>query len=145
MSILGAVESLVLRVHQTIYEATHGVVGHRMIGVPTLLLTSTGRRTGTRRTAALVYAKDDDGSLVVTASNGGSDRSPGWLHNVKADGSVEVQIGRRRFSGTAEVVGPDHAEFASLWALANGISRGRYDRYQRRTDRAIELVKLRSR
>lgn len=67
------VESRVLRLHQAIYEATGGVIGHRLIGVPTLLLTTTGRRTGDRRTAALVYAKDADGSLVVVASNGGAD------------------------------------------------------------------------
>ena len=106
MTILGTVESRFLRIHQTIYEATRGTVGHRLIGVATLLLTSTGRRTGRPRVAALVYAKDDDGSLIVTASNGGADRSPGWLYNVKADGSVEVQIGRRRFGGGAEVPTP---------------------------------------
>lgn len=96
MTILGSIESRFLRVHQTLYEATQGAVGHRLIGVPTLLLTSTGRRSGRQRSAALVYAKDDDGSLVVVASNGGADRPPGWLHNVKADGTVAVQIARRR-------------------------------------------------
>jgi deazaflavin-dependent oxidoreductase (nitroreductase family) len=143
VSILGAVESRVLRVHQTIYEATRGVVGHRLIGVPTLLLSTTGRRTGSRRTAALVYVEDGDGSLIVTASNGGADRSPGWLHNVKADGSVEVRLGRRQFDGSAEVIGPEDAEYSRLWTLVNRKTRGRYDRYQSQTDRAIELVKLR--
>ena len=61
-----ALESRVLHLHQKIYQSTGGVVGHRLIGVPTLLLTTTGRRTGSQRTAALVYAKDDDGSLIVT-------------------------------------------------------------------------------
>ena len=145
MTILGTVESHFLRIHQTIYEATRGTVGHRLIGVPTLLLTSTGRRTGSRRTAALVYAKDHDGSLIVTASNGGADRPPGWIYNVKADGSVEVQIGRRRFGGSAEVIGPEHAEYPRLWTLVNRNTRGRYDRHQQHTNRAIELVKLRPR
>jgi F420H(2)-dependent quinone reductase len=141
----GTVESRFLRIHQTIYEATRGVLGHRLIGVPTLLLTSTGRRTGRRRTTALVYAKDDDGSLIVTASNGGADRPPGWLHNVKADSSVDVQIGRRRFDAYAEVIGSDHSEHARLWTLVNRNAHGRYDRYQQHTDRVIELVKLRPR
>jgi deazaflavin-dependent oxidoreductase (nitroreductase family) len=142
---LGSIQSGFLRIHQTIYEATRGTVGHRLIGVPTLLLTSTGRRTGSPRTAALVYAKDDDGALIVTASNGGADRRPGWLHNVKADASVEVRVGRRRFDGSAEVIGPEHTEYVRLWTLVNRNTRGRYDRYQQHTDRAIELVKLRPR
>ncbi len=50
--------SQVLRVHQRIYEATDGRVGHGMIGVPTLLLRTTGRRSGATRTNALVYARD---------------------------------------------------------------------------------------
>jgi deazaflavin-dependent oxidoreductase (nitroreductase family) len=145
VTILGTIESRFLRVHQTIYEATRGAVGHRLIGVPTLLLTSTGRRTGRQRTAALVYAKDDDGSLVVVASNGGAARPPGWLHNVKANGSVAVQIGRRQLDAGAEVIGPEHAEYARLWTLVNRNAHGRYDRYQQRADRVIELVRLRPR
>lgn len=142
MTILRAIESRMLRVHQTIYESSRGAVGHRLIGIPTLLLTSTGRRTGRERTAALVYAKDNDGSLIVSASNGGADRPPAWLHNVKANGAVAVRIGRRQFDAGAEVIGPGHAEYARLWTLVNRNTRGRYDRYQQRTDRAIELVRL---
>lgn len=136
------VQSRVLRLHQRIYQVTRGFVGHRLIGVPTLLLTSTGRRTVTRRTTALVYAKDDDGSLVVTASNGGADQPPGWLHNVTANGSVEVQAGRHRFDGRAEVIGPENTDYVRLWALVNGNTRGRYDQYQQQTGRVFELVKL---
>ena len=138
-----SLESRVLRTHQAIYEVTRGVLGHRLIGVPTLLLITTGRRTGSRRTAALVYAKDEDGSLIVTASSGGADRAPGWLHNVKADASIEIQLKRDRFDGRAEVVGPKDAEYERLWALVNNNSHGRYERYQSKTDRPIELVKLR--
>ena len=52
-----SLESRFWRIHQAIYEATGGAIGHRLIGVPTLLLTTTDQRTGKRRTAALVYAK----------------------------------------------------------------------------------------
>jgi F420H(2)-dependent quinone reductase len=142
VTILGSFESRFLRVHQAIYEATRGAVGHRLIGVPTLLLTSTGRHTGRQRTAALVYAKDDDGSLVVVASNGGAARPPGWLHNVKAQASVSVQIGRRRFDAEAKVIAPGHTDYPRLWTLVNHNAHGRYDRYQQRTDRPLELVKL---
>lgn len=145
VTISGAIEARFLRVHQTIYEATRGAVGHRLIGVPTLLLNSSGRRTGRQRTAALVYAEDDDGSLIVSASNGGAARPPGWLHNVKAEGAVAVQVGRRRFDAGAEVIGQEHPDYARLWTLVNRNAHGRYDRYQQRTDRVIELVRLRPR
>ncbi len=138
-----SLETIVLRLHQSIYEATGGVIGHRMIGVPTLLLTTTGRRTGSQRTAALVYAKDDDGSLIVTASNGGADRAPGWLYNVKANEAVQIRLKRDQFAANAEVIGREGADYERLWALVNRNSRGRYERYQKKTDRPIELVKLR--
>lgn len=112
-----------------------------MIGVPSLLMTSVGRRTGQPRTAALVYAKDGEAYIVV-ASNGGADAPPGWLHNVKAQPSVEVQVGRRRFGATAAVIGPDDADYNRLWELVNDRNHGRYNNYQRKTARRIALVRL---
>ena len=141
MSLVDRFQSVFLRVHQGVYEGTGGVIGHRMIGVPSLLMTSTGRKTGKARTAALVYAADGD-SYVVVASNGGADKPPGWLHNVKAKPSVDVQIGRRKVSARAEAIGPDDGRYAELWKLVNKRNRGRYDSYQRRTARPIELVRL---
>ena len=138
MAVLGTF----LRVHQKLYEASRGAIGHRLIGVPTLLLRTTGRRTGRPRTAALVSARDEDGSPVVVASNGGADTAPGWLHNVKADDAIEGQIGLRHFAARAEVIDPEHADYRRLWQLVNRRSSGRYDRYQSRTDRPIELVRL---
>src|SRR5690242_7990017 len=94
-----------LRLHEELYIRSDGRLGHRMIGVPTLLLRTTGRRSGARRTNGLVYARDGDDYLIVP-SNGGADRPPAWLHNLKADPDVEIQIGRRRRRGMARVVEP---------------------------------------
>lgn len=63
------VTSQVLRFHEQLYKRTDGRVGHHMVGVPTLLLRTTGRRSGATRTNGLVYARDGDDYLVV-ASNG---------------------------------------------------------------------------
>jgi len=112
-----------------------------MIGVPSLLLTSVGRQTGKRRTAALVYAKDAD-SYIVVASNGGADRPPGWLYNVTSHPAVEMQLGRRRLEAAAEVIGPEDARYAALWKLVNERNHGRYDQYQAKTSRPIKLVRL---
>src|SRR3954470_16637815 len=95
--------SQVLRVHEQIYRRTDGRLGHRMIGVPTLLLRTTGRRSGVTRTNGLVYARDGDSYLVV-ASNGGADRAPAWLYNLRAKPEVGIQVRRERLTGSARVV-----------------------------------------
>lgn len=129
----------VLRVHERIYKATDGRLGHRMIGVPTLLLRTTGRRSGATRTNGLVYARDGDDYLVVP-SVGGADTPPGWLHNLKADPNVEVQIGRERIRGTARVVERSDPGFERLWKIVDENNRGRYTAYQEKTSRPIPVV-----
>lgn len=94
---------MILRVHDAIYQATDGRLGHRMVGVPTLLLRSTGRKSGEIRTNSLTYARAGEDYLLV-ASNGGSDKAPAWLHNIRANGQVEIQIGRKRMAATAREV-----------------------------------------
>lgn len=128
-----------LTLHQRIYERTDGRIGHRLIGVPCLLLRTTGRRTGEIRSSALVYAHDGQGYVLV-ASNGGSDRPPGWLFNVQATPAVEIQVGRRRAHATARVVPADDASYPRLWKLVNDRNHGRYDVYQLKTQRPIPLV-----
>ncbi len=113
-----------------------------MIGVPTLLLRTTGRRTGAQRTNALVYAKDGD-DLVVVASNGGDDRPPGWFFNVRAKPAVEIQVAHTRMAGTARIVEPGDQEYERLWRLVNDRNHGRYDVYQAKTTRPIPLIVVR--
>lgn len=128
-----------LSLHQRLYERTDGRIGHRMIGVPSLLLRTTGRRTGQPRTSALVYARDGE-DYVLVASNGGSDRPPGWLFNVEARPGVEIQVGRTRSAATARVVSAGDESYPRLWKLVNDRNHGRYDRYQVKTERRIPLV-----
>jgi deazaflavin-dependent oxidoreductase (nitroreductase family) len=133
--------STALRVHAFLYERSDGWVGHRLLGVPTLLLRSNGRRSGRTRCNALVYA-NDSGRYLVVPSNGGADRASGWLHNVRADPHVEVQIGRRRSPATATVVDRGDPDFDALWRAVNDNNAGRYDQYQERTKRQIPVVVL---
>ena len=134
-----SVTSQVLRVHEKIYKGTDGRLGHNMIGVPTLLLRSTGRRSGMTRTNALVYARDGDDYLVV-ASNGGADKPPAWLHNVRAHPDVEVQVGRDRRKGSARILEPSDPDYERLWKVVNDNNRDRYYAYQKQTDRPIPIV-----
>lgn len=128
-----------LSLHQRLYQRTDGRIGHRIIGVPTLLLRTTGRRTGETRTSALVYARHG-ADYVLVASNGGSDRPPGWLFNIEARPEVDIQVGRSRSSASARIVNADDTSFPSLWKLVNDNNHGRYDRYQAKTGRKIPLV-----
>ncbi len=133
--------SQILKVHQAVYEGTGGLVGHRILMVPTLLLRTTGRRSGATRTNALVYAKDG-ADYVVVASNGGQDSAPGWLYNVQAKPDVDVQVGRKRSAGVARVLAPGEGDYDRLWRLVNDNNHGRYDAYQSQTERPIPLVVL---
>jgi deazaflavin-dependent oxidoreductase (nitroreductase family) len=130
--------------HQLVYERTDGRLGHRMAVVPSLLLRTVGRRTGQPRTSALVYARVGD-EYVVVASNGGADRPPGWLHNVKAQPEVEIQVGRRHIPATARVVERGAPDYEQLWRAVNDGNHHRYESYQQRTERPIPLVALRAR
>jgi deazaflavin-dependent oxidoreductase (nitroreductase family) len=137
-----------LKAHAALYERTDGRIGKHSGGVPALLLTTTGRKTGRPRTHGLTYCRDR-GDVVVVASNGGSDRPPAWLLNLQAEPRVTVRLGRRVTAATARVAGTE--ERAQLWPLVNrynrGLSRlfhpgvsGRYDVYQRHTSREIAVV-----
>jgi F420H(2)-dependent quinone reductase len=136
-----SVQSQVLRAHERIYKATDGRLGHKMIGVPTLLLRSTGRRSGMTRTNALVYARDGEDYLVV-ASDGGADKPPAWLHNVRAHPDVEVQVGRDRQKGTARILEPSDPDYDRLWKVVNENNKDRYNGYKELTDRPIPIVAI---
>jgi F420H(2)-dependent quinone reductase len=128
-----------LKLHEALYKASDGRVGHRMIGVPCLLLSTTGARTGNRRTSALVYARDGEGYVLV-ASNGGSAAPPAWLANIRKRPEAEIQIGRRQMSGTARVIESTDEAYARLWRLVNENNHDRYTAYQQQTSRPIPLV-----
>jgi F420H(2)-dependent quinone reductase len=128
-----------LRFHDWLYQRTDGRIGHKMIGVPTLLLRSTGRRSGKTRTNSLVYARDGADYLLV-ASNGGADNDPAWLFNVRAEPSVEIQIGRERQKASARILGPEDPDYERLWKIVDEANHDRYSAYQEQTERPIPIV-----
>ena len=130
-----------LRVHAFLYERSGGLVGHRLLGVPCLMLRTTGRRSGQTRTNSLVYARDGERYLVV-ASKGGDPKAPAWLLNLRARPEVQVQIGRTRFPATATEIGPGDPDYARAWKLVNDNNGDRYIGYQQKTTRPIPVVAL---
>ncbi|MGW0163444.1 nitroreductase family deazaflavin-dependent oxidoreductase [Mycobacterium sp. NPDC003323] len=129
-----------LGLHQAVYELSHGWVGHRLLGDPTLLLHTTGARSGRRRTAALIYWRDGE-SYLLAASNGGADNHPAWYHNLRKHPDVEVMVKRSTFAATARILLPGDADYARLWALIVADHQN-YIGYQQATNRLIPLVLL---
>lgn len=106
---------------------------------PLLLLTHNGARTGTRRTNPLAYFTDDD-RFVIVASKGGAPTNPDWYHNLLANPSATVEMGKETFDVTAEEAGPDERE--RLWAMITGKNRF-FAEYERSTHRTIPVMILR--
>ncbi|GAA1956913.1 nitroreductase/quinone reductase family protein [Amycolatopsis minnesotensis] len=131
-----------LRTHQATYVHTDGLLGHKLLlGRPTLLLRTTGKRTGIERTTALIYARDGDRYLVV-ASNGGSPLAPSWLVNLKAHPDCEIQVARHRIPATARVIPPADDHYPRYWGIVNAVNNDRYTAYQNATSRRIPVVEL---
>ena len=133
--------STVLKIHQSIYESTDGLLGHKLLGVPTLLLRTKGRKSGEIRTTALIYL-DDNNSKVVVASKAGDSKPPAWLLNLQANPKVEYQLNRNRVAAVTEVIERSHPAYERLWKEHNDRNAGRYDEYQSLTERPIPLVRL---
>jgi deazaflavin-dependent oxidoreductase (nitroreductase family) len=129
------------KVHVALYRLTGGRIGSRFKGrVPILLLTTTGRKTGKRRTAPLLYVRDGD-SYAVVASAGGARQHPGWYLNLTSNPDVEVQVKGARLPARAETAGD--ADRARLWPRFTAVW-PQYDDYQAKTSRRIPVVILRS-
>ena len=125
--------------HVRRYIETDGEYGHDWRdGSPTLLLTTTGHRSGTQRTTPLIYGRSGDDYLVV-ASNGGSDEPPSWYRNLEANPDIDVQVLGDKFRARARLATPEEKpamwrEVTSHWPP--------YDSYQTRTTREIPVVVL---
>jgi deazaflavin-dependent oxidoreductase (nitroreductase family) len=125
--------------HVKAYVESDGEKGHEwQRGVPTLLLTTMGRRTGTRHRTALIYGRDGE-DLVVVASKGGSKKNPAWYLNLSADPKVDVQVGAEKFEAVARTA--TGKERARLWAMMNTVWR-HYESYQKKTEREIPVIVL---
>lgn len=124
--------------HVERYRETDGAAGHIWNGVPILLLTTTGRKTGLPRTAALIYGRDGSDYLVL-ASTGGAPKNPAWYLNLRAHPAAEIQIKRDRIPVLARTVsGPERQR---LWRVATSYWPN-YDVYKTRTSRVIPIVVL---
>ena len=122
--------------HVKRYQETDGADGHMWQGVPTLLLTTTGRKSRKAYTTPLIYGQDGDCYMIV-GSWGGSPKHPQWYLNLVAQPEIEVQVKAERFKARASTATGE--EKARLWKIMSAIYPN-YDVFQTRTKREIPLV-----
>jgi deazaflavin-dependent oxidoreductase (nitroreductase family) len=125
-------------IHRALYRVSGGRVGDRIAGMPVLMLTTVGRRTGKRRVVPLTYF-EDSGAIVLVASYGGRPYNPAWFENLMAAGEGEVTIGRDRRRLAARRATDD--ERGRLWPGIVATYSG-YEAYQAKTSREIPLAML---
>jgi deazaflavin-dependent oxidoreductase (nitroreductase family) len=124
--------------HLWVYRRTRGRLLYKMRGMPTLLLTTTGRKSGVPRTVPLPYLPDGDGKVVVGSFAGGP-RHPAWALNLFADPTAQVQDRGERYAATGEVLSGDRR--ALVWERLTA-AHPWYADYQARTSRELPLVRL---
>ena len=135
-----------MEAHRDMYEKTNGAEGHfvdftRAGGsakTPTLLLKTTGRRSGEARVLPLIYGEDGK-RFVIVASKGGAPKHPAWYLNLDAEPEVEFQVGAKKYRGKAQTA--KGAERGRLFKMMEGVYPP-YTAYQAKTDREIPVVVL---
>jgi deazaflavin-dependent oxidoreductase (nitroreductase family) len=125
--------------HRTVFTSTNGRLLNKVAGMPVLMLTTTGRKSGQPRTTMLTVPVQEDGRLVIVASYGGDPRHPAWFLNLKEHSDVKVVFGGHRQDMRARVA--DAEEKERLWPKVTAAYKG-YAGYQERTTRDIPLVIL---
>jgi len=126
-------------IHRSVFQATKGRVFGKVYGMPVLILTTTGRKSGQPRTTMLTTPTDEDGNPVIIASYGGDDRHPAWYLNLRENPDVEIIMGGEKQAKRARIATAEEKE--RIWPRVTSGYKG-YAGYQERTDRDIPVVIL---
>jgi deazaflavin-dependent oxidoreductase (nitroreductase family) len=124
--------------HVKAYQETGGEVGYIWNNATTLLLTTTGRKSGEKKTVPLIFVPDGD-NYVIIASLGGAPNHPAWYLNLAAEPRVTLQVKDKVFEAVARTAPSPERE--RLWAKAVE-AWPQYDDYQAKTSRRIPVVVL---
>lgn len=135
---IAAAQKWATKLHASLFRATGGRIGGRLVGSPVLLLVTTGRKSGLQRTTPLLYL-EDGGRRVIVASNGGAAKHPVWWLNLKANPEATVEIAGRKTPVRAKEARGEEKEL--LWKKLVSMY-GPYESYRRKTDREIPVILL---
>jgi F420H(2)-dependent quinone reductase len=130
--------TLIDRITQPIYRLSGGRLASKQMGMPMLMLTTTGRKSGKERSHVLLYIPDGDRMLIM-ASNNGQDKHPGWYYNIQANPQVDVRYGTKRGKFKATIADPQQRQ--ELWdrVVKKHVF---YAHHQSKTEREIPVVVL---
>jgi deazaflavin-dependent oxidoreductase (nitroreductase family) len=134
----GALVKAFVRAHVLAYKMTGGRIGGAWGKAPIGLLTTTGRRSGKRRTTPVLYLEQRD-SFAVVATNNGAAAHPGWYLNLRAHPLAELQTGGEPVPASARVALAEEREV--LWPRLVAMY-ANYERDQRRAERELPVVVL---
>ena len=126
------------KLNTPLYRLSGGRIGGRVGKAPVLLLTTTGRKSGQKRTAPVVYLRDGE-RFVVINTNAGNAKVPAWSLNLAADPEAEVEVGRRRLPVRARVA--EGEERVELWRKHIDQYAG-FDEYDAELDREPKVIVL---
>jgi deazaflavin-dependent oxidoreductase (nitroreductase family) len=132
------VVELFWKIHPWLYKTTGGKVGGKIAGMPVLLLTTKGRKSGQPRERALTYVPSGNAYAVI-ASFLGEPRHPDWYLNLKADPQASVRCGGKSLDVRAREAAGEERD--RLWREAVKLNAD-YDEYSKRTTRRIPIVVL---
>lgn len=123
------------------FRANQGKVGGQFKGMPLLLLTTRGAKSGISRTNPLAFIRDGD-RYVIIASFAGAPKNPPWYHNLVANPIVRVEVGGQSFDARAEVVKePERSALYQKVEAAMPV----FSEYKRKTQRSIPVIALHAR
>ena len=121
------------------FRASEGRVGGPFEGAPIILVHHVGVKTGTKRVSPLRYFPQDDGSMIIVASNHGAPENPAWYHNLKANPRTDVEAVAETFPVLVEEITGEqrNAVWAGILAMAPSLGQ-----FQKMTSRTIPLLRL---
>jgi len=126
------------QIHLKVYLWSSGRIGNTIRGLPVLILTTKGKKTGLPRTKALMYLQYGR-DFAVIASNLGEDRHPDWWNNLRAASPANVQVGDSHYTVRArEAEGEEREKIRRAIAEKNSD----YEQYRKWTSRHIPVVVL---
>ena len=134
-----ALFKVVNAVHKPLFRLSKGKLAGRGSGMLVLVLTTTGRKSGAKRSNMLTSPLQLGDSIVLVASRGGDDRNPDWYYNLQADPAVDVELDGTTRRMTARIA--DATEKAELWPRIVA-DHSNYADYQRKTERDIPVIVL---
>jgi deazaflavin-dependent oxidoreductase (nitroreductase family) len=123
------------------FRANEGKVGGPFEGADVLLLTSTGAKSGERRTTPVVYQRDGD-RMVIFASKAGAPNNPAWYHNLRANPTATVEVGSETLEVEALVTDGDERE---RLFRKQAERHPQFAEYEKKTTRQIPVVALQPR